>query len=64
MIILLTKKQLGMLAVLTLYGIDELLYALENGIMTTRLAQGIKRIFDIDLQYLNGTTKIDEVFYI
>ncbi|WP_447403068.1 DUF4365 domain-containing protein (plasmid) [Lysinibacillus sp. fkY74-1] len=59
---LINKKQLGMLAVLTLYGIDELLYALENGIMTTRLAQGIKRIFDIDLQYLNGTTKIDEVF--
>ncbi|SCX63530.1 DUF4365 domain-containing protein [Lysinibacillus fusiformis] len=59
---LVNKKQLGMLAVLTLYDIDELLYALENGIMTTRLAQGIKRIFDIDLQYLNGTTKIDEVF--
>lgn len=59
---LIKKKQLGVLTVLTLYGIDELLYALENGIMTTRLAEGIKRIFDIDLQYLNGTNKIDDFF--
>ncbi|MGR7910321.1 DUF4365 domain-containing protein [Lysinibacillus capsici] len=40
---LIKKKQLGVLTVLTLYGIDELLYALENGIMTTRLAEGIKQ---------------------
>ncbi len=59
---LINNKQIGVLSSLTLYDLDELFSALENGIMTARLAEGIKRIFDIDLQYLCGTCQIDEVF--
>lgn len=59
---LIKKKQYLVLSALTLYSVDELQYALENGIMTTRLAEGIKQIIKVDLHYLNGTSEVDEIF--